>query len=173
MRHPYWLFIAGTLGLVPAWAFADCANPAFGWSATRPPVNVRHVFCGEFNTKGRPTGAHSMAMINTSAIVLGVTNPRNPRNGLFDATVIFNDNGRQAPKLSTFYPDACSPGQIVNSIAYAASHQTGPAQPWGVLGPSAPKAGDKAYCLGSNGQPFTIRMGLIDGDSRVNTAFPQ
>lgn len=154
---------------------ADCTDPNFHWSATTPQVNVRHVFCGEFNRNGRPTGVHSMAIIFTSnsAIVIGVNNPRNQRNGIYDATVTFSNNGVQSEKMSTFYPNACSQAQITNSIVYAATHQTGPAVPWGVLGPSAPQAGGPTYCLGSNGQPITIRMGLIDNNSRVNTAFPQ
>lgn len=173
MERPHTLLLVCAIGLGPTVAAANCADPDFHWSATNPPVNVRHVFCGEFNRQGRPTGVHSMAIVNTSAIVLGVNHPRNPHNGIYDAAVIFNKSGREIQKMSTFYPNACSQAQIVNSIVHAASHQTGPAQPWGMLGPSAPKANDNSYCLGSNGQPFTIRMGLIDNNSRVNTAFPQ
>lgn len=50
------MFFAGLLGLASTAALADCADPNFDWSATNPPVNVRHVFCGEFNNQGRPTG---------------------------------------------------------------------------------------------------------------------
>lgn len=172
MKHSSTLIFAGLLGLFATGARADCADPNFDWSATNPPVNVRHVFCGEFNNQGRPTGLHSMAIVNTSAIILGVNNPVPLGNGIFNATVTFTNNGIQSQKLSTFFPNACSQAQITNSIVYAANHQIGPALPWGVLGPSAPQANDNNYCLGSNGQPITIRMGLINNNSQVNTAFP-
>src|SRR5579872_1143988 len=29
------------------------------WSATSPPVNVTHIFAGEINKRGKPTGFHS------------------------------------------------------------------------------------------------------------------
>lgn len=153
-------------------ASADCADPNFNWSATNPQVNVRHVFCGDFNAQGRPTGLHSMAIANTSAIILGVNNPVNLGNGIYNATVSFTNNGVQSQKLSTFFPNACSQDQITASIVYAANNQSGPAQPWGVYGPSAPQNGGNAYCLGSNGQPIRIRMGLINNNTQVNTAFP-
>ena len=172
MKHPFFLFFACALSAVSIEAMADCADPNFEWSATNPQVNVRHVFCGEFNAQGRPTGVHSMAIVNTSAIVLGVNNPVPLGNGIFNATVTFSNNGIQSQKLSTFFPNTCSQAQITESIVYAANHQTGPALPWGVLGPSAPQANDNTYCQGSNGQPITIRMGLINNNTQVNTAFP-
>ncbi|MBI5936528.1 MAG: EndoU domain-containing protein [Betaproteobacteria bacterium] len=170
-KHLSTLLFALAIATAAFGASADCADPNFDWSATNPPVNVRHVFCGAFNAQGRPTGLHSMAIVNTSAIILGVNNPANPRNGVYDATVAFTNNGVRSQKMSTFFPNACSQGQITASIVYAANNQTGPAQPWGVLGPSAPQNGGNAYCLGSNGQPIVIRMGLLN-DGRVNTAFP-
>jgi len=37
----------------------DCAEMSH-WSATNPPVNQQHVFCGEWNKrKKRPAGFHS------------------------------------------------------------------------------------------------------------------
>jgi hypothetical protein len=161
------------LGIAALDAAANCADPNFHWSATNPPINVRHVFCGEFNAQGRPTGMHATVIANTSAIIVGINNPVNLRNGIYDATVTFSNNGIVSNKMSTFFPNACNQAQITNSIEYAATHQTGPAQPWGVLGPSAPQANDNTYCLGSNGQPFAIRMGLINNNAQVNTAFPQ
>lgn len=171
-KHFSAMLFALVLSATAFGASANCAAPNFNWSATNPPVNVRHIFCGEFNAQGQPTGLHSTAIVNTSAIILGVNNPVNLGNGVFNATVSFTNNGVQSQKLSTFFPLTCSQAQITTSIVYAANNQTGPAQPWGVLGPSAPLNGGNAYCLGSNGQPLTIRMGLINNNTQVNTAFP-
>jgi hypothetical protein len=132
-------------------------------------VNAAHVFCGEINKKGSPTGFHSMALYASASKnkIRSVKKSSDLGNGLYDAVVTFT-NGSQ--KSSTFYPDACSYEQILKSIAYAAAHPTGNARRWGKLGPSAPTLGDASYCLGTNGQPFTIRM---NDTTQVNTAFPQ
>ena len=172
MKHASFLLFALALSAIASEASADCSDSNFEWSPTKPPVNVRHVFCGEFNSSGKPTGVHSTAIVNTSAIVLGVDKPVDLGNGIFNATVHFSNNGIKSQKISTFFPLTCGEAQITKSIAYAANNQTGPAVPWGVLGPSAPQANDNAYCLGSNGQPITIRMGLINNNTQVNTAFP-
>lgn len=170
-KHLSAIFLALLISAVTLKASANCSDPNFNWSNSNPPVNVRHVFCGDFNKQGKPTGLHSTAIVTTSAIILGINNPVNLGNGIYNATVSFTNSGRQSQKLSTFFPNACSEAQITTSIVYAANNQTGPANPWGVLGPSAPQKSDKTYCLGSNGQPITIRMGLIN-TTNVNTAFP-
>ncbi|HEY4596429.1 MAG TPA: hypothetical protein VIJ02_08525, partial [Thermoanaerobaculia bacterium] len=35
------------------------ARPDEEWSRTSPPVNVTHIFEGEINKRGKPTGFHS------------------------------------------------------------------------------------------------------------------
>lgn len=151
---------------------APCDDPTWGWSATNPPVNTRHVFCGEVDgAQHRPKGFHSNQLLAESTVVTAINNIRNVRNGIYDADVSFAAPAQPNVKMSTFFPDACTVGQITASIVYAVTHQVGPHPQWGVLGPSAPQAGAAGYCLDSTGSAFEIRMGLLqNGD--VNTAFP-
>jgi hypothetical protein len=155
-------------GGVGAAAAGDCRDPDFGWSETRPAVNLRHVFCGEIDD-GRPKGLHSARLIETSAAVLGIARRRGEGGGVSSAVVRFA-NGKE--KLSTLFPDACTVGEVTRSIVHAANHAQSRHPAWGELGPSAPAAGAPGYCLDDRGRPLIIRFGRL-GDGRVNTAFPQ
>jgi hypothetical protein len=145
----------------------DCRDRDFHWSDDAPAVNRLHVFCGEIR-RGRPKGFHSTRLLETSAVVTGVTGRSNERDGIYDASVLFRND---TAKFSTFFPDACSVDQVVASIQYAATHVERNHPQWGKLGPSAPKHNGDGYCVDDNGDPFEIRMGLLS-DGRVNTAFP-
>lgn len=155
------------LALLAAPAAADCRDPAFHWSETRPAVNVRHIFCGELDD-GRPKGLHSAQLLATSPLVDGIVRRREEGGGVYSALVRFQ-GGRE--KLSTFFPDGCSVDAVVHSIAYAARHPSGRHPAWGEVGPSAPGAGAAGYCLDDGGQPILIRFGRRR-DGRINTAFP-
>jgi hypothetical protein len=161
---------AGPVGVPPG--AAPCNNINYHWSNTQPRVNVRHVFCGEIAANNQPKGFHSSVHLQASTVVTQVTNPvPGVTAGTYNATVHFAAPANPTSKMSTFFPDACSEAQVTTSIVYAANNQTGPAQPWGQLGPSGPLGADNTYCLDTNNAPFTIRMGLLQqGD--VNTAFP-
>lgn len=163
---PIFAYALLTLGLATGTASANCADANYGWSATVPPVNVRHVFCGEIR-KGAPKGYHSKIYAPATDVVTGTQNPTAPVNGIYNGRVNFL---QALHKMSTFFPDACSQPQIVASIVYASQHAI-PVLPWGQAGPSAPAAGGAQYCLGANGNPFPIRHALL-ANGRVNTAFP-
>lgn len=147
----------------------DCRDRGFHWSDDDPAVNRLHVFCGEIS-KGRPKGFHSTRLMETSAVVTGVTGRSNERDGIYDASVRFRND---TVKFSTFFPDACTVDQVIASIHYAATRVERDHPQWGKLGPSAPEQthDDDGYCVDDNGDPFEIRMGLLS-DGRVNTAFP-
>jgi hypothetical protein len=159
------LGIAGSL--TAGTALANCNDPTYGWTNTVPSVNVRHILCGEIRYN-LPKGYHSKVYSPATDVVTGTQNATAPVNGIYNARVNFS-NGSY--KTSTFFPDACSEAQIVTSILYAVANTTGSHVTWGELGPSGPLAGGGTYCLGTNGQPFTIRYAL-DEDNDVNTAFP-
>lgn len=159
------ILLASGLGQ-PAAAF-DCLDRGFHWSDDEPAVNRAHVFCGEIK-RGRPKSFHSTRLLDTSAVVTGVTGRSNERDGIYDASVRFRND---TAKSSTFFPDACTVDQVVASIHYAATHVERDHPRWGKLGPSAPEKDDAGYCLDGNGDPFEIRMGLL-ADGRMNTAFP-
>lgn len=138
------------------------------WMGRDPAVNVGHIFCGEI--KRRPDGYHSEA-IQPTPLVNGVADRQPIGRGLYNGTVLFADGER---KFSTFYPRACSIGQIVASIRFAASQPPRPKRNgWGFVAPSAPDdaAAGGEFCLADDGRPFTIRYARMSrGD--VNTAFP-
>jgi hypothetical protein len=164
--------LLATLALA-AWTVAgsaeaqpNCNAAGALWSATAPPVNQRHIFCGEIDGV-QVKGYHSTQVL-PSNVVTGINNIVPIANGIYNATVTFTNNNT---KLSTFFPNGCTADQIVTSVVYAANNSTGPAQPWGRYGPSAPPAGGAAYCLDTTGTRFRIRYGLLN-TGNVNTAFP-
>jgi hypothetical protein len=157
-----------TGGLAQAQTAMTCADAAFQWSDGNPRINLRHILCGEINKKGDPVGMHSTALLSTSKIIAGIdAQPVRP-NGLYGATIRF-ENGTS--KFSTLYPDQCTPAQIVASIRYAAANQSGPAQPWGFLGCSASAVPTAEQCTGPKGERFVIRFG-VNKEGDINTAFP-
>ncbi|HLY97603.1 MAG TPA: EndoU domain-containing protein [Candidatus Angelobacter sp.] len=164
------LFLAlVALGLAgKASAQPNCNAAGQHWSATVPQVNQRHIFCGEIGSGGQPKGYHSTQNPPPTNVVVSVVNVVPIANGIYNATVNFNNHTH---KISTFFPNACTANQIVQSVVYAANNQTGPAPGWGVYGMSAPPGGGAAYCLNSAAAPFRIKMGLL-GNGDVNTAFP-
>ena len=153
-------------GCEPADA-VDCGDPAFHWSDHDPPINRRHVFCGEIKD-GKPKGFHSTRLQSTSPVVDGLRKRSEGRNGITDATIQFT-NG--TTKFSTLFPDACTVDQVLASIHYASTRTTRPHRVWGKLGASAPTPGAEGYCLDGRSQPFEIRLGFLR-DGRINTAFP-
>ncbi|QJE72023.1 EndoU domain-containing protein [Aerophototrophica crusticola] len=160
------LIVASTAASAEA---PSCKDKSFGWSTTQPSLNLRHVFCGEYNKSGKPVGAHSMQIMATSPDVKSVGAPSVTYNGLTVRPVTFS-NGAQLARKS-FYPDACTIPQITESALYAAANSK-PVNGW-QQGPSAPKTGGAQYCLDSKGQPFTIQFAWLgQGKDRINTAFP-
>jgi hypothetical protein len=148
----------------------SCANKSFKWSKTKPAINLRHIFCGEINYRGRAKGFHSTQLLATATDVKNVYRKKKLRGGIYNARVEFV-NGKT--KFSTFFPKQCTVAMIVRSVAYAARNKTKDHPQWGILGPSAPKKKSQGYCLNNRGKPFTIRMGLTRNHRRINTAFPQ
>ncbi len=159
------LAIAGMAGAAEQ---PSCEDESFGWSATNPPLNLRHVLCGEIKKNGDVVGMHSRAIIATAPVKEVQAEPPQP-DGTY-STRIFFDNGKS--KNSTFYPDNCSVEQVTNSILHAVRNSHAPGKPWGKLGCSAPAKPDPKYCTGPGGERFVIRFAEFD-DGRINTAFPQ
>lgn len=157
-----------TGSMAQAEAAMSCADEAFQWSDGKPRINLRHILCGEIKKNGDPVGLHSKALVATSKIIAGIDAQPTQPDGLYGATVRF-ENGTS--KFSTLYPDNCTPAQITASIRYAFANQSGSAKPWGFLGCSAPAVPTAEQCTGPKGQRFVIRFGLNkEGD--INTAFP-
>lgn len=158
--------LVGAGGCEPADA-VNCRNSGFHWSDHDPPINLRHVFCGEIK-EGKPKGFHSTRLQSTSPVIEGIRRRSEGRGGITDAMIVF-DGGKT--KFSTLFPDSCTVDQILASIHYTSTRTTRPHPAWGKIGRSAPAPTADGYCLDDRGQPFEIRLGFLR-DGRINTAFP-
>jgi len=148
----------------------SCTDPSFKWSKTRPAINLRHIFCGEIDYRGRAKGFHSKQLLASATHIARIKNKKMLRGGIYNGRVKFA-NGKS--KFSTFFPDHCTIGMIVRSTLFAARNKTKDHYQWGILGASAPAKNTAGYCLAHDGRPFTIRMGLSRNQRSIVTAFPQ
>jgi hypothetical protein len=148
-------------------ANGNCSDRSFYWSDDRPPINLRHVFCGEMR-EGRPKGLHSIRLVATSRLIRRIEHRSDEGGGVYTAIVEFAGGRR---KLSTFFPDHCTVDQIIHSIANAAGNVERLHPAWGRIGLSAPADGLETFCLDNRGRPFEIRFGEL-ANGRINTAFP-
>jgi len=127
------------------------------WSGTSPEINLWHVFEGEINRKGKPTGFHSRpgGEDPANARVVSVRDRPN-KAGVYTANIELRDGGQWKSKFSSFFPDSLSQQEVVDVILYAFNNSKNPnKQPWS--GPSG---------LGFQVQGYTSSRGGI------NTAFP-
>jgi len=166
------VFCAVTLlTLCPAVAQINCAALP-QWSATAPPVNQVHIFCGEWN--GGPKGFHSRpGGLNPATVTNFTVNQPANTQGIYSG--IWEYVGHPGvTKFSTMFPDACSQSQVLQSILYAAAHPIAcPAGApfWAWCGNNAPLGGGGIYCNSANGTVFVI-AGASLANGNVNTAFP-
>ena len=140
---------------VPNAASADRDLPH--WSSTNPEINLWHVFRGEINRKGKPTGFHSRpgGQDPADARVVSLRDRPN-RLGVYTANVEVRDGGQWKSKFSSFFPDTLSEQEVIEVIVHAYNNSDAPnRQPWS--GPSG---------LGFQVQGYTTSRGGI------NTAFP-
>jgi len=96
----------------------NCAGLSH-WSATHPPVNQQHVFCGEWNKrKNRPAGFHARPGGDTPAPVGALKMSQQPNTqGLYGVRWSYTGHsGRE--KFSSMFPDTCTDDQILKSIVY-------------------------------------------------------
>jgi len=133
-------------------------QPGSKWSNTSPEINLHHVFEGEINRKGKPTGYHSRpgGVDADGAKIVRITDGPN-KLGIYTAVIAIKDGNRWKEKqLSSFFPDNLSSDEVIDVILNA--YQNSPnkkSQPW--KGPSG---------LGFDVQGYTTSRGGI------NTAFP-
>ena len=127
------------------------------WSSTNPEINLWHVFEGEINRKGEPTGYHSRpgGIDAGNARIVSIKDKPN-RAGVYTANIEVRDGGRWKSKFSSFFPDSMSQNEVIDAILNAYNNsENKKAQPW--RGPSG---------LGFSIQGYTTKRGGI------NTAFP-
>lgn len=177
-----WLSLFGLT--LAAWAIAIAplaqsaqgitCNPQDKWIAASnaQQINQLHIFCGE-SQGDRISGLHSRPNGQNPPTVaqLQITQPPNAQ-GIYGVQWRHRDGS--ASKFSTFFPDRCSKQQVLNSIAYAATHPiTCPATAprWAWCGRNSPRENSQQFCQANNGTPFAI-AGARLRDGRINTAFP-
>lgn len=153
----------------------DCAKISH-WSATNPPVNQQHVFCGEWkNRKNRPAGFHSRPAGKNPATVDSLKITQQPDDkGLYGVHWSYAGHPDRE-KFSSMFPDTCNQEQILKSIVYAAKHpQSCPdgAPRWAKCGPNRPTQGGQGYCQAFDDAIFTIAFATLKNSNKVNTAFP-
>ena len=131
------------------------ARPDEEWSRTSPPVNVTHIYEGEINKRGKPTGFHSRpgGKDPANARVVRVTDRPN-RAGVYTAEVEIRSGSQWLPKRSTFYPDRLDREAVITAVLNAFQKRSG--------------GGEKFR--GPSGQGFTIEGYFQNG--RINTAYP-
>jgi hypothetical protein len=125
------------------------------WSRTSPPVNVTHIFEGEINKRGKPTGFHSRPGgrdPQNARLVRIVDRPN--RAGVYTAEVEIRSGSQWLAKRSTLYPDRLDREAVIQAVLNAFQHRTG----------------DGEEFRGPSGQGFTIEGYYQNG--RINTAYP-
>lgn len=133
--------------------------PTERWSDTRPAVNLEHIFHGEINRRGKPTGFHSAPdgdEPETARIRRVLSGPN--KAGVYTARVEVYDksSGQWREKFSSMFPDTLSPEQVLDAVVHAWNNRDkSRKQPWS----------------GPSGLGFPIQ-GYVLNDGRINTAFP-
>lgn len=139
---------------------APRSAPSLGseWSDTDPAVNLVHVFEGQINRRGKPTGFHSRpggSDPEGARVVRRVSGPN--QLGVYIAEVeIRTGSNRWLRKTSTFFPDEMSRDEVVTAILHAWEERRD-------LG------GGKFQ--GPSGEGFTIEGYTLE-DGGINTAYP-
>ena len=127
------------------------------WSETDPNINLWHIFDGEINKRGKPTGFHSRpnGQDPANARIVSIKDKPN-RAGVYTANIEVNDGGTWRGKFSSFFPDKLSRDEVLNIIVHAYNNR---------------KSGNKQPWSGPSGLGFTVQ-GYTSNSGGINTAFP-
>lgn len=173
-RSALWLILgAGGLTLWLAWNgwpqsdWCSVSVQAGSAATGTPAIDLHHVLCGGINRHGRAVGLHVRP--DSSSGQTGVVRLIDPPDQRGVYTAVVQIEGVRKQGFSSFFPDHCRIRQIVNSIRYAYHHCRSCSARF--RGPSAPDSSDQqSFCLGVNGQDFTVE-GWYRGQ-RIATAYP-
>ena len=129
------------------------------WSDTTPPIHLVHVFDGEINQRGRPTGFHHISnppSNRTARIFRKLEGPN--KAGVYTALVeIYDPHSKKwKEKFSSLFPRHLTRQQLIKAILQA-YHQDELEHPRKWRGPS--------------GYGFKIE-GYLLKDGRIITAYP-
>ncbi len=129
------------------------------WTNTKPAINLTHIFQGEINRKGKPTGFHSKfnGKVAEGAKIVRIKGKPN-KAGVYTADVAIKDprNGQWKKKFSSMFPDDMKAKEVVRAILHAyKNRQKGKSTPW----------------RGPSGHGFPIE-GYLLRNGKINTAYP-
>ncbi len=129
------------------------------WSKTSPAINIHHIFLGEINKRGKPTGFHSRPNgTDPKGARLKRIQSKPNRAGVYTARIeVFDKTSKQwREKFSSLFPDKLSAGEVIKTISNAYSNRNkSKKQPWS----------------GPSGLGFPIQGYVLD-NGKINTAFP-
>ncbi|HHJ21045.1 MAG TPA: hypothetical protein ENJ84_14650 [Gammaproteobacteria bacterium] len=148
------------LALVAAVLLASgnaCARKA--WTNTQPAINATHIFQGEINRRGKPTGFHAKfnGKVAKGAKILRIKGKPN-KAGVYTANVaILDPESKQwKNKFSSMFPDKMKPKEVLKAVLHAYKHRKkGKTTPW----------------RGPSGYGFPIE-GYLLRNGKINTAYP-
>lgn len=166
-----------------------------------PWINRLHVLCGEINRRGNAVGFHHRPGGEDPRTGPGGNNPAAARItgavtlrkgapgwGVYRGEGIEIWNGRTEQfvaksAFSTFFPDNCTPAEVLASIRHAVQHANRPMPAGGgrFRGMSGPADAQSGYCYLRNGadappRPFAVSgflNNLRDSGWTINTAYPE
>jgi len=127
------------------------------WSNTSPNINQAHIFDGEINSRGKPTGFHSRpgGKDPSDARLVSVKDQPN-RYGVYTANIEVRDGSEWKSKFSSFFPDNLSEDDVLGIILHAYKNSKNPdGTPW----------------EGPSGVGYRVQ-GYTSGKGGINTAYP-
>ena len=135
------------------------ANAKKAWTKTKPSINATHIFQGEINRRGKPTGFHAKfnGKVAEGAKILSIKGKPN-KAGVYTANIaIFDPKSKQwKNKFSSMFPDKLKPKEVLKAVLHAyKNRKKGKSTPW--RGPSG---------LGFPIEGYLLRNG------KINTAYP-
>jgi hypothetical protein len=151
------------LVLVPAALIArdaEALSSAGKWTVTDPPINFVHIEFGEINRRDEAVGFHHRpnGMDPPNARVLQIVQAPDA-NGVYRAKVALRDRATgewvRKKAASTFYPDAMTPEEVIDSVLTAFR---------------AADIRNSGQFVGPSGRGFAIEGWYENG--RINAAYP-
>jgi len=140
--------------------FAVAKQPV-QWSNTSPSISLIHIFQGQINRSGKPTGFHHIDILRTPPLkatrlqkILSTPN----KTGVYTAIIeIWDAKTRQwKTKFSSMFPNRFSKEKVIQTILYAFKNN---------------KLKNGRKWRGRSGNGFEIE-GYLLKDGRIITAYP-
>lgn len=157
MRYKILILLALVAAVLLASGNAGAKKKA--WTNTQPAINATHIFQGEINRRGKPTGFHAKfnGKVAQGAKIVRVKGRPN-RVGVYTATVAIRDPGSKQwkNKFSSMFPDDMQPKEILKAVLHAyKNRERNKTTPW----------------RGPSGHGFPIE-GYLLRNGKINTAYP-